>query len=100
MGHPNAGTAWRRGRTQCVVLMGGISVKPGEYILGDDDGVVVCSEEELSEWLPKAEAVQQIEARMLSHVQSGGNLFDKIQNLDEHLNALSRGDKSSRLKLE
>lgn len=98
--HPNAGTAWNRGRTQCEVLMGGVIVEPGEYVLGDDDGVVVCSEEELLEWLPKAEVIQQVEAGMLAHIQSGGSLFDKIPNFDEHLAALSRGDKDSRLKFD
>merc|ERR1719387_991459 len=67
--HPNAGTANRRGAAQCEISMGGASVHPGDFVLGDDDGVVVCSAEELRAWLPKAEAIQRVEAKMLSHVQ-------------------------------
>jgi len=92
--HPNAGTANRRGITQCEISMGGVPVRPGEFVLGDDDGVVVCSEEELQAWLPRAEDIQRVEAEMLLHVQSGRSLFDKIPNFEEHLLATSRGEVS------
>merc|ERR1712194_82318 len=54
--HPNAGTAHFRGASQLEVQMGSAAVRPGDYVLGDDDGVVVCSAAELEAWLPKAEA--------------------------------------------
>jgi len=97
--HPNAGTAKQRGQVQLEIQMGGVVVKPGDYVLGDDDGVVVCSEEELGMWLPKAEAIQVTEALMLSHVQSGGSLFDKLPNFQAHLKAISEG-KESALRFE
>lgn len=97
--HPNAGTAHRRGVTQSAIQMGGVLVRPGEFVLGDDDGVVVCSEEELAEWLPKAEAVQQTEALMLLHVQSGKSLFEKIPNVQAHLEAVAKGE-ASKLRFE
>mmetsp|Transcript_148834 Transcript_148834/g.478087 ORF Transcript_148834/g.478087 Transcript_148834/m.478087 type:complete len:301 (+) Transcript_148834:68-970(+) len=92
--HPNAGTAKRRGAVNVEISMGGVTVRPGDYVLGDDDGVVVCSGEELREWLPKAEAIQEVESAMLSHVQSGGSLFDKLPNFDEHLATVARGQDS------
>lgn len=97
--HPNAGTAKLRGSTQCEVQMGAVSVLPGDYVLGDDDGVVVCSEEELRAWLPKAEAIQRVEASMLADVQSGGSLFDHIPNFDEHVAAVTNGQ-NSKLQFE
>merc|ERR1719375_599762 len=87
--HPHAGTAAKRGRTQCDVRMGGVAVRPGDFVLGDDDGVVVCSGEELEEWLPAAEAIQRTEADMLAHIRGGGSLFDRIPNFDEHLAAVA-----------
>ena len=29
---------------QVEIQMGGVPVKPGEWVLGDDDGLVVCLE--------------------------------------------------------
>lgn len=96
--HPNAGTANRRGAQQVEVRMGGVTVSPGDFVLGDDDGVVVCSQAELREWLPKAEAIQRVEAGILGHVRAGGSLYDMITNLDEHLQAIADG-RASKLQL-
>ena len=93
--HPNAGTANRRGRTQVDVQLCGVTVQPGDYVIGDDDGIVVCSERELQMWLSKAEAIQKTEGRMLSHVQAGGSLFDKLPNFQEHLEAVTHGRESA-----
>ncbi|CAJ1402365.1 unnamed protein product [Effrenium voratum] len=97
--HPNAGFAQKRGTSQVEIRMGGVSVKPGEYVLGDDDGVVVCSQQELQEWLAKAEAIQRQEEKILSHIQQGGDLFERLPNFQEHLEAASQG-KVSQLKLQ
>uniref|UniRef100_A0A7S0F9X4 4-hydroxy-4-methyl-2-oxoglutarate aldolase n=1 Tax=Pyrodinium bahamense TaxID=73915 RepID=A0A7S0F9X4_9DINO len=97
--HPNAGTATKRGMSQVEISMGSVLVRPGDFVLGDDDGVVVCSEEELRQWLPKAESIQLVEARMLSHVQAGGSLFEKIPNFEAHLAAVAQG-KASKLRFE
>merc|ERR1711941_240328 len=97
--HPNAGTANKRGSSQCEIRMGSVVVRPGEYVLGDDDGIVVCSASELEAWLPKAEAIQRVEAKMLSFVQEGGSLFEKIPNFEQHLAAVSRGE-DSKLQFE
>lgn len=93
--HPNAGTANKRGHTQVEIQIGGVAVKPGDYVLGDDDGIVVCSESELEAWLSKAEAIQAIEGKMLSHIEAGRSLFDKLPNFQEHLEAVRNGTKSS-----
>ena len=93
--HPNAGTAKKRGQTQVEIELGGVAVRPGDYILGDDDGIVVCSAAELDAWLSKAEAIQALEGRMLSHIQAGGSLFDKLPNFQEHLDAVSHGRESA-----
>ena len=93
--HPNAGTAKKRGTSQVDIQLSGVTVRPGDYVLGDDDGVVVCSESELESWLSKAEAIQAIEGKMLSHIQAGGSLFDKLPNFRQHLEAVRLGRESS-----
>ncbi|CAK9056152.1 unnamed protein product [Durusdinium trenchii] len=93
--HPNAGTAKKRGRSQVEIQMGGVSIQPGDFVLGDDDGLVVCSEEELSGWLHKAEETQELEGEILAHIQAGGSLFEKLKNLEEHLEDLKAGKPST-----
>jgi len=92
--HPKAATVHKRGATQCNVSLGGVDVHPGEFVLGDDDGVVVCSHAELREWLPKAKSIQELDTQILQHVQRGGSLFDRIPNFDRHLEAIQSGQES------
>src|SRR5262249_51378599 len=63
---PAAGTAERLGITQQAVVCGGVSVQPGDIVIGDRDGVVVVTEAELLALLPKAEEVQRTEAKVLA----------------------------------
>src|SRR5947209_6910536 len=51
---PAAGTAERVGTTQRPVVCGGVSVEPGDVVIGDGDGIVVVSEAELLALLPRA----------------------------------------------
>jgi len=48
---PNAGTARTLCQTQIPVQCGGVTVHPGDVVFGDQDGVIVASEEELRELL-------------------------------------------------
>lgn len=84
--HPNAGYAAQIGQTQCNVQMGGVTVCPGDFVLGDDDGVVVASAEELLEWLPKAESIQAKEAAIFEAVLKDGRpLLDVMPELANRL---------------
>eukprot|EP00434_Breviolum_minutum_P009616 symbB.v1.2.008466.t1/scaffold474.1/size199077/9 len=93
--HPNAGTAKKRGQSQVEIQMGSVKVNPGDFVLGDDDGVVVCSAEELHAWLAKAEETQRVEGDILAHILRGGSLFEKLKNLEEHLEDLKQGKPST-----
>ena len=85
--NPNAGYAVEIGQTQCAVQMGGVKVLPGEFVLGDDDGVVVASAEELMEWLPKAEVIQAKEAAIFDAVVGGRPLLEAMPELATRLPA-------------
>jgi len=80
-----------------AVTCGGVLVHRGDIVVGDDDGVIVAAEDEMLEILPVAEAIHRAEADMLRRMAAGGSLFDGL-NLDEHLDALRRGNES-RLRL-
>jgi 4-hydroxy-4-methyl-2-oxoglutarate aldolase len=94
---PAAGTAERLGVTQGPVVCGGVGVGPGEILVGDRDGIVVLSEDELLALLPRAEEVQRAEARVMERLGRGDPLLDML-NLAEHCAALQEG-KPSRLRV-
>jgi 4-hydroxy-4-methyl-2-oxoglutarate aldolase len=76
------------------VRCGGLKVHPGDLVVGDGDGVVVASREELERILPAAERIQAAEAAVLEAMARGESLFQHL-NLDEHDDRLGRGEESS-----
>jgi|UniRef100_A0A7S3C4I8 4-hydroxy-4-methyl-2-oxoglutarate aldolase len=75
--HPNAGTATTLYQTQVPVSMGGVDVHPGDVVLGDDDGIIVATLEELEGWLPKAEEIVATESAVFRRVQGGQPLLEQ-----------------------
>ncbi len=65
------------------VIIGGVTVHPGDVILGDADGVVVASQKDLSEVLEKCKLREEKEERIKKELQMGKSTlelygFDKI----------------------
>jgi 4-hydroxy-4-methyl-2-oxoglutarate aldolase len=77
-----------------TVRCGGVEVAPGDVLVGDDDGIVVGSPDELAAVLDAAEALQVTEASMLAAIQSGRSLFSRL-DYDEHLARLRAGEESA-----
>jgi regulator of RNase E activity RraA len=75
-----------------------VTVAPGEVIVGDRDGIVVVSEEELLTLLPRAEEVQRTEAKVLERLERGEGLLGML-NFAEHYAALEQG-KASKLRIQ
>lgn len=92
---PDATHARLRGQSQGKVQLGGAIVHPGEYVLGDNAGVVVLSEEELHKWLPEAESIQKAEMAIHQHMQDGGSLFDRLPEFDENMAAAAKDESKS-----
>lgn len=90
---PNAGTVERIYQTQVEINCGGVPVRPGDILFGDEDGVVVASTEELTKWIPIAEEIQAKEERVLDELSHGRSLLEMI-NFDEHFAAISENRKS------
>jgi 4-hydroxy-4-methyl-2-oxoglutarate aldolase len=90
---PMAGAMTSLSSSLVPVSCGGVTVAAGDFIIGDDDGVVVGSEAELAEIVPAAEEIQRQEAEVLRRLATGQSLFTML-NVDEHLEAVGSGKKS------
>ena len=77
-----------------TVRCGGVDVAPGDVLVGDDDGIVVGSPEELAAVLDAAEALQATEASILASIQAGESLFSRL-DYEEHLARRRAGEESA-----
>lgn len=87
---PNAYAATSLPETGVALSLDGIPVEPGEIVVGDDDGIVVGSPDELGAAVDGAEAIEAREKGLQSRMLGGSSLFD-VMNYDEHLAALRDG---------
>jgi 4-hydroxy-4-methyl-2-oxoglutarate aldolase len=91
---PRAVGATRLPVTQQPIHLGDVEVRPGEIVVGDDDGIVVLSDAELAAAIETAEAIQRREGRIRSAIQDGRSLFEQL-NFAEHVENLQAGRPSS-----
>ena len=77
-----------------TVRCGGVEVAPGDVLVGDDDGIVVGSPDELAAVLDAAEALQATEASMLASIQAGDSLFSRL-DYEDHLARRRAGEESA-----
>jgi 4-hydroxy-4-methyl-2-oxoglutarate aldolase len=69
--NPNGPTKNNGGRIGHPVSVGGVTVSPGDFIIGDGDGVVVVEREVLAGLLPLAEHKVQAEAKRIAQIKEG-----------------------------
>ena len=91
---PIAAPARRVPETGTAVVIGGVEVRPGDLLLGDDDGVVVGSEEEFAAAVNRAEDIQVGEESLRASVSAGTSIFAAM-NYEEHVARLRAGQDSS-----
>ena len=84
---PRAASAMVMPEINVPLLLGNVTVNPGDIRLGDDDGIVVATEAEMAAAIDKAEAIQFTEDALRSSIAEGVCLFDKL-NFDEHVQNL------------
>ena len=87
---PNAYSAKALPEAGVALSLDGVRVEPDELIVGDDDGLVVGSENELAAAVDGAEAIEAKEKGLQAQLLEGASLFD-VMNYDEHLTALRDG---------
>jgi len=61
---------------ECPVSVGGIRVSPGDYVFGDEDGIVIIPSELTNEILDKAEQVSRNENRIRAAIAENQSLFE------------------------
>ncbi len=88
--NPRVGTNRRVGQTQIAVQCGGVVVHPGDFILGDDDGVAVIAVAQLAAVLDAAEAIKRKEVGYREAMAKGQQLADLIGLRDGPLAGVSR----------
>ena len=71
-----------------------MEVRPGDILVGDDDGIVVATDDELEHALPLATSIQEREAAIRAAIEGGTSLFDLL-NYREHLERLRNGQPTS-----
>lgn len=87
---PVSGTARLVFDSQVPVECAGVRVTPGEIVFGDDDGLIVASEQQMSRLIPIAEEIQATEAVVLKRVEAGEPLHS-LMNFDEHWDRVKSG---------
>ena len=71
---PNAGGAEYAGETDVPIQCGGVVVNPGDWVIGDEDGVVVIPAAKLSSALETAERLVEAERKIARAVRLGKDL--------------------------
>jgi 3-hexulose-6-phosphate synthase / 6-phospho-3-hexuloisomerase len=71
---PNAGEPKGMGEINAEITCGGQIVMPGDYIVGDDSGVVVIPKERAYEIARRAKEVEKNESRMYEEIRRGSTL--------------------------
>jgi regulator of RNase E activity RraA len=73
-----------------IVTLGGVQVRPGDLVVGDDDGVVVVAGGSAGAVLEAARAIAAAEARIVEAIRDGQRLAEARAQHGYH--QLQRGD--------
>ncbi|MBN2488345.1 MAG: bifunctional hexulose-6-phosphate synthase/ribonuclease regulator [Methanosarcinaceae archaeon] len=76
---PNAGEPKGFGEINAEIVCGNQPVRPGDYIVGDDNGVVVIPKERAYEIARRAKEVEKTEKRLYDEIRRGGTLSEIMQ---------------------
>src|SRR6185437_10962887 len=91
---PMAGTTQRLGTMDEPVSCGGVTVRPGDLVIADRDGIVVLDPAGAEACLSAAVALKATEAGIAARLSSGPGLGACV-NLAEHTQRLARGEPST-----
>ena len=105
-GLPTALPLWARGtvpmagrsdvapRVGGPILFGGVRVQPVDFVVADDDGIVIAPVGRLEACAERAVQIERTEAAVLAGIEGGASLIE-MTNLVEHVAALRRGEISA-----
>ncbi|NLI62325.1 MAG: bifunctional hexulose-6-phosphate synthase/ribonuclease regulator [Methanosarcinaceae archaeon] len=78
---PNAGEPKGMGEIQSEIKCGNQTVNPGDFIIGDDSGVVVVPKEIAYEIARRSEEVEKREQRIFDEIERGSTLSKSLEIL-------------------
>ena len=91
---PMAGTMSGPAVVGGPVRFGGVDVRPGDLVFGDDDGLVIAAADRFAAALAKAEEIERTEAAVAEAMAAGRGLHE-LTNAAEHLQACAEGRAST-----
>jgi regulator of RNase E activity RraA len=91
---PRSGTTASRAARGEEVVFGGVTVRPGDIVFGDDDGLLIATAERIAGALDAAERIGRSERAILA-AQARGEALHDLTNHAEHVAALDRGEPSA-----
>ncbi len=78
---PQAGEPRGFGEINVSIKAGGVRIEPGDFILGDDDGVVAIPAQKAAEFVNRAMDVLERENRIRKEIREGGTLSQVMELL-------------------
>src|SRR3954468_11045625 len=87
---PKAPPAIKVPEIQVALTMGNVEVRPGDILVGDDDGIIVGTAADFAAIVDAAEAIQTREKALRIAIENGYSLFDTL-NFPEHRDRLIEG---------
>jgi regulator of RNase E activity RraA len=78
----SAGGHYRIDATNVPVPCGGIEVKPGDYVVADEDGIAVAPKERYAEVTPIAQKWQSAKQALLPLIEKNGSYIKAMQERD------------------
>ncbi len=97
--NPKVAPKQKIGATQIPITCGNIPISPSDIILGDSDGVVAISPQDILEVLEKAEALRERELTTLKKLSTGKDLSD-LTNFSEYYADILRGNGAHHFKFK
>jgi regulator of RNase E activity RraA len=91
---PAAGPALGPVVVQEPVTFGGVEVRPGDLVFGDDDGLLIAPPERIAAAVERAEEIERVEAAVAAAMRDGRSLHE-LTNAPEHLRAIAAGEPST-----
>ncbi len=91
---PKAPPAVKVPEVQVPLQIGTVEVRPGDVLVGDDDGIIVATAADFAAIVDAAEAIQTREKALRISIENGFSLFDAM-NFTDHAARLRAGEAST-----
>lgn len=69
------------GRPMVPVEIGGVTINPGDWVVADDDGVIVIAPSDVEAVLAKAEQNAEVEERIMARIKAGAKVMDAVREV-------------------